>query len=42
MRELGPLSTIAFAGDYLANSSAGSAHLTGLSAAEKLIEKLGG
>lgn len=36
-RALPPLSGIAFAGDYLINSSVGSAHLSGLRAADQIL-----
>ncbi|KGE03017.1 FAD-dependent oxidoreductase [Pseudohaliea rubra] len=40
-RELGPLPRLAFAGDYLTNSTVGQAHWSGLSAAEALLARLG-
>lgn len=40
-RELGPLPRVAFAGDYLTNSTVGQSHWSGLQAAEALIGDAG-
>ena len=39
-KELDPMDRVAFAGDYLINSSVGCAHLSGLEAAEQVIAQL--
>jgi oxygen-dependent protoporphyrinogen oxidase len=40
-RDLGPLPRLAFAGDYLINSTVGQAHWSGLRAADELVRRYG-